>query len=362
MPLQNRVTPWGQIVAVSDRGLFMGNRGCLHNAGRQVVKGWARMPWVTCVLAFKDRQRQIMAPGQYTELFFLDEVTALAACHRPCAACRRDAYDSFKALWLKANPDLAATTDRSMPAIDTVLHRERVDATGQKRTWIAELGTLPRGTMIAFQDRDDPFLVAGEGLLAWSPAGYRIGPQLVPQTPVRVLTPASVVRVLALGYEPRLHPSVEAPLASEYPAPTNGPIDVEPACERAPAPKPAAPDPSASRPAIREDAGRPLHRLVETPRGKALYAYTAAIFSVTGMDRGDAYPLKKFLGNFSGHLDAGRIEKAPGGYRLTPTGMSYFADRYRAESRQHIDKTAVEAMARLIRAGDADGWVPIEQE
>jgi hypothetical protein len=113
-------------------------------------------------------------------------------------------------------------------------------------------------------------------------------------------------------------------------------------------------------PVIREDAGKPFHRLVETPRGKELYTYMAAILSVTGMDKGAIYPLNEFLGDFRGHLDAGRIEKVPGGYRLTPAGLDYFADRYRSGNRQHIDQAAVDAMAGLIRSGEAEGWVPID--
>jgi hypothetical protein len=137
MPLQNRVTPWGEIVALPERDLFMGNRGCLHDGQRHVTKRWERLPWVTCAPVFKDRHRQLMTPGQYTELFFLDGATALAAGHRPCATCRPNAFATFKVYWLAANPDLAATTDGSMEAIDRLLHSERVDAAGRKRTWPA---------------------------------------------------------------------------------------------------------------------------------------------------------------------------------------------------------------------------------
>ena len=178
MPLQNRVTPWGEIVALPERGLFMGNRGCLHDGQRRVVKQWARNPWVTCALVFKDRHRPVMAPNQYTELFFLDEATALAAGHRPCATCRRDAYDTFKVYWLAANPDLAATTDGSMEAIDRLLHAERVDA-----------------------------VLAG-AVHPWTPAGYGPRLALAADAPVQVLTPPSMVKVLARGYRPALHGSV----------------------------------------------------------------------------------------------------------------------------------------------------------
>jgi hypothetical protein len=145
MPLQNRVTPWGEIVATPERGLFMGNRGCLHDGQRRVTKAWARTPWVTCLLEFKDRHREVMSPGQYTELFFLDEATALAAGHRPCATCRRADYDAFKALWLEANPELAARSEGKTTEIDKLLHAERVDARRNKRTWSARLGIFRTG-------------------------------------------------------------------------------------------------------------------------------------------------------------------------------------------------------------------------
>ena len=148
MPLQNRVTPWGEIVSRPERGLFMGNRGCLHDGGRRVVKTWARLPWVTCLLQFKGRHRTLMAPNRYTELFFLDEATALAAGHRPCATCRRDDYNAFKTLWLSANADVASNTNGTIEEIDRRLHAERVDASGRKCTWSARLDELPDGSMV----------------------------------------------------------------------------------------------------------------------------------------------------------------------------------------------------------------------
>jgi hypothetical protein len=210
MPLQNRVTPWGEIVALPERGLFMGNRGCLHDGQRRVVKQWARNPWVTCALVFKDRHRQLMAPNQYTELFFLDEATALAAGHRPCATCRREAYEKFKAYWLAANPALAATTDGTMESIDRLLHAERVEGGGRKKTWIARLGDLPDGTMAVREGTREPLLVAGGAVRPWTPAGYGPRHALPAATPVQVLTPPSVVKVLARGYRPVLHGSASA--------------------------------------------------------------------------------------------------------------------------------------------------------
>jgi len=210
MPLQNRVTPWGEIVATPERGLFMGNRGCLHDGKRRVTKAWARTPWVTCLLTFKDRHREVMSPGQYTELFFLDEATALAAGHRPCATCRRADYDAFKALWLEANPELAARSEGRTTEIDKLLHAERVDAQRNKRTWSARLGDLPDGCMMVLPGTRDPWLVWDGAVHAWTLAGYASRKPLAPDTAVEVLTPPSVAKTLAHGYRPVVHPSAEA--------------------------------------------------------------------------------------------------------------------------------------------------------
>jgi len=207
MPLQNRVNPWGEIVATPERGLFMGNRGCLHDGQRRVTKAWARPPWVTCLLEFKDRHREVMSPGQYTELFFLDEATALAAGHRPCATCRRADYDAFKSLWLKANPELAARTEGKTTEIDKLLHAERVDARKNKRTWSARLGDLPDGSMVVLLGSREPLLVWGGQAHTWTPGGYTAARPLDPDTEVQVLTPLSVVKALAQGYRPVVHPS-----------------------------------------------------------------------------------------------------------------------------------------------------------
>jgi len=210
MPLQNRVTPWGEIVATPERGLFMGNRGCLHDGHRRVTKAWARTPWVTCLLEFKERHRVVMSPGQYTELFFLDEATALAAGHRPCATCRRAEYDAFKAQWLEANPELAARSEEKITEIDKLLHAERADARRKKRTWSARLGDLPDGSMVVRRGTPDPLLVWGGQVHTWTPGGYTAARSLDPDTEVEVLTPFSVVKTLAQGYRPVVHPSAEA--------------------------------------------------------------------------------------------------------------------------------------------------------
>ena len=210
MARQNRVTPWGEIVATPKRGLFMGNRGCLHDEERRVTKTWARTPWVTCALKYKDRHRAVMSPGQYTELFFLDEPTALAAGHRPCATCRRAEYETFKTFWLEANPELAARSEGKITEIDKLLHAERVDAQRQKRTWWARLGNLPEGCMVVLPGNRDPLLVWGGPVHTWTPGGYTSARLSNPNTAVEVLTPPSVVNVLTRGYRPVMHPSAGA--------------------------------------------------------------------------------------------------------------------------------------------------------
>jgi hypothetical protein len=210
MPLQNRVTPLGEIVAVADRGLFMGNRGCLHNEQRQSVRPWDRKAWVTCVLSFNGRRREIMAPKQYTELFFLDEATALAAGHRPCRSCRREEFDRFKELWIHANPELADRTDGSMAGIDKLLHAERVDSARRQRTWSTETGSLPTGVMIRLPGDDRPMLLHEGALFAWAPGGYEAAPlKIEPETRVEVLTPLTVVNVITAGYAPSLHHNLD---------------------------------------------------------------------------------------------------------------------------------------------------------
>jgi hypothetical protein len=208
MPYQNRVTPFGQIIAVPERGTMMGNRGILHDASGQLKRGWATKAWIICSLALRPGRKPLpmMAPGHYTPLFFLDEATALAAGHRPCAECRRPAYTRFKSLWLQANTDLIQQAHPPIAAIDAILHRERLTERREKRVYQAPLTDLPIGTFITLDDA--AYLVWEENLLRWSPAGYvEIQPK-PGDTVVNVLTPASVVKTLAAGYVPETHPSL----------------------------------------------------------------------------------------------------------------------------------------------------------
>jgi hypothetical protein len=211
MPLQNRVTPFGEIVAVPDRGSFMGNRGRIHNAHRELKKRhWDRKAWIICLLQFKGRHRQVMAPSTYTELFFLDEATAFAAGHRPCAECRRADATRFKSLWLDVNGAMLQGKPGNMSNMDAILHSERIGLDGAQRHWEARVGELPDGVIVLIDDVRAAFLLHQGDLYRWSPAGYVERRAVPPEQTVTVLTPASVTRVLAAGYSPVVHPSADA--------------------------------------------------------------------------------------------------------------------------------------------------------
>ncbi len=213
MPKQNRVTPTGQIVATNARGIFMGNRGILHNEQQEIVKPFAYKTWIICQLSFKGRRRKLMQPGKYTELFFLDEATALAAGHRPCFECRRSAAEAFRAAWLAGNRQLGFGESVRAGELDKVLHEERLTEAyyikdRKKRTYRTELGTLPNGTFILWEER--PFLVWEDALLPWTASGYEPPVARSGSDAVTVLTPPSTVAALANGYVPELHPTAAA--------------------------------------------------------------------------------------------------------------------------------------------------------
>jgi hypothetical protein len=209
MPLQNRVTPAGDIITTPQRGLMMGNRGgAFHLPDRTLgSRRWASRQWIACVLQFKGRHRlAMMQPNRYTELFFLDEATALAAGHRPCFECRRRDAERFAMLWAHT-PNWPAPA--RAPEMDLALHAERIGRHGQKLTFTAQLGALPVGTFVRLPDGAEQvdYLVLEAGLLAWSPAGYANPLPLNRRRQVEVLTPRSIVAVLSAGYRPMLHPS-----------------------------------------------------------------------------------------------------------------------------------------------------------
>lgn len=201
-PRQNRVTPEGEIIATPARGLFLGNRGCLHDAaGRLGTARWRHPHWIVCALAFKDRHRALMAPGRWTELFFLDEAVALAAGHRPCAECRRAAFRAFQAAF--------APAALPAPEIDRRLHAARVTRARRQITHAAEIATLPDGTFLRLPGETAAQLLHAGQLWPYSPAGY--GPPRPRPTAglVAVLTPAPTLAALRNGYRPALHPSAE---------------------------------------------------------------------------------------------------------------------------------------------------------
>lgn len=211
MPLQNRVDPCGAIVATTARGTLMGNRGCLHDYYDHLVRQYQGRRWIICVLDFKGRTRQPMPPGHYTSLFFLDEATALAAGHRPCAECQRERFTFFRAQWAAANPELAGGTTPLVETIDAALHGERIGGQRYQRdkvklTYAEQLDRLPDGAFVALAAHDVPYVVCGNQIIPWSFAGYG-QPIARPSTMVQVLTPRSTVRAIAQGYTPTIHPS-----------------------------------------------------------------------------------------------------------------------------------------------------------
>jgi hypothetical protein len=237
MPLQNRVTPSGEIVADPGRGLVMGNRGCLHGQGRSLgVSRWRSRLWICCLLDYKGVQRDPMPPGRWTALFFLDEATALAAGHRPCGYCRRPDYLAFAEAWRAARrlPRRPRATE-----MDAVLHAERTDRFRRKLTHRAPVSGLPDGVMVRL-DGGAGLLLCGR-VRPWSFQGYGAParPSAGPAE-VDVLTPPSIVAAIAAGYLPHVHPSALA-----GPAPGGTPPRVRAhgagqarALAKAPAPRP----------------------------------------------------------------------------------------------------------------------------
>lgn len=203
MTLQNRVDPFGQIHAIPSRGTLMGNRGILHDEQRNVLKTHAHRNWVSCTLSHKNIRRKVMAPSRYTELFFLDEATALAAGHRPCATCRRDRYKAFTDTWQQVHG--GPVGGLSLPqTIDRALHKARIDRR-KKVTFDAPLADLPDGAM--FADTDTPILIWEGRLHRWSFDGYTPYEAAAPET-VTVLTPEPLIAVLGQGYRPDVHASL----------------------------------------------------------------------------------------------------------------------------------------------------------
>lgn len=210
-PLQNRVTPLGDIVAEPHRGTFTGNRGIIHDPATKTLlkRRWSNPAWIICVCEFRGRRRDVMATRSWTELFFLDEATALAAGHRPCFYCRRDDANRFREAWSRGN----GVAPASAREIDAVLHRERLDGRGKRLHALrCAIGDLPDGAMVWARAGETAapasYLMWGRRPLLWSFDGYQPKSELLRDA--SLLTPPSIVNALRAGYRPVLHPSASA--------------------------------------------------------------------------------------------------------------------------------------------------------
>jgi len=201
MVLQNRVTPFGDIITHRARGEFLGNRGGrFHDGSKKLLKRhWRSKAWLICVLDFKGRSREVMGHG-YTELFFLDEATALAAGHRPCFECRRTRANAFKSAWATGNGWETAPT---APQMDTCLHQDRCAVAGTDHLILREAAQLPDGVFVVLQGR--AWLISNGFMLRWTPKGY--DKICRASGAVSVLTPVATVAALAAGYRPHIHVS-----------------------------------------------------------------------------------------------------------------------------------------------------------
>lgn len=204
MPLRNRVTPTGEIVAVAARGLFMGNRGILHDDAKRLGRSrWKHKVWIICRTCFRGRHRAVMSPRRYTELFFFDEAVAIAAGHRPCFECRRQEFYAWQRAWQAGNG--VADSPRA-PEMDRVLHTERVvSGTRRQKTWRCPLGDLPDAAFVLWEGL--PHIHIGGMLRPWSHDGYGAAVAAPETEPVTVLTPPSSIGAIGGGYRPFLHSS-----------------------------------------------------------------------------------------------------------------------------------------------------------
>ena len=206
MPLQNRIDPWGNIIATSARGTLLGNRGILHNGKKQIVKAYQHQSWVTCHIKFKNRKRKLMSSNNFTELFFLDEATAFAAGHRPCCECRRERYLEFKDYWVSANLNKQAG-DVKISVINKLMHKDRINK-GVKITHTAKLKELPDGTIFSYKRA--AYLIFESNIYLWSFEGYSLSKIINAPDEVDVLTPKSIVNLFKFGFKPEIHKSIAA--------------------------------------------------------------------------------------------------------------------------------------------------------
>ncbi len=184
----------------------MGNRGILHDHGKRLVRVSANKAWIACSLEFQGIRRELMKPGSYTELFFLDEPTAYAAGHRPCNYCQKDRLRAFKTCWIAANAARHNLQSPTMPLIDNVLHAERIDKAKGKVTYTDKIANLPDGTFINYNG--GCYLKWGGRLHQWSVAGYGESITLPADQSVTVLTPKSIVECFRNGLVPEVHSSI----------------------------------------------------------------------------------------------------------------------------------------------------------
>ncbi len=205
MSLQNRVTPFGDIVAIAQRGLFTGNRGIIHDPATRTIlkKRWVTKAWLICLCEFKGRRRAVMGGRSWTELFFLDEAVALAAGHRPCFFCRRRAATAFRDAWANGREE---RLPRAVE-MDAVLHAERLDR-GRKRLHPLPVRAdqLPNGAIIAAAGK--AYTIADGRAFRWTERGYEASAE-IPRAD-GLLTPPSTLGALAAGYRPVLHPDIAA--------------------------------------------------------------------------------------------------------------------------------------------------------
>jgi hypothetical protein len=221
MHLQNRVTPFGEIVAISQRGMFTGNRGIIHDPATKTLltRRWTTKTWLVCSCEYRERRRSVMAGRSWTELFFLDEAVALSAGHRPCFRCRREAAELYRAAW-------AAAKGTPLPvaaAIDAVLHRERLKH-GRKRIHPipGQVLALPDGAVVVAAG--SAFTLSSGLAYRWTNEGYDLSVSL--HRADGLLTPPSTLMALSAGYRPALHPSItlsnRATAIGKEPSPQRG--------------------------------------------------------------------------------------------------------------------------------------------
>ena len=212
MARQNRVTPFGKIVAEKITCEFMGNRGVLHDDQGHIVRLWNGKLWITCLTEFKDRPRRPLAePGHYTVLFFFDEATALAAGPRPCGECRKKSYSDFVRCLVRGDQNWGLGDRPTSIQIDRLLHAHRVRRDGERVLWRQPVGNLPDGVTFVNPDDSETAILKWKGrFLVWTKAGYKIRTPILSDSDVDVITPQPTVAALTAGYVPQVDSTAES--------------------------------------------------------------------------------------------------------------------------------------------------------